>query len=164
MTIYVFDANVFIDANNIFYDMNVFPAFWDWLILQNQRGNIVSIDKIFEELCEKEDNLAEWARQRDDNFFVASGSVVVKKYSHVSSWANASNYTRAAIHEFLDDAADSWLIAHALASGYIVVTHEVPGSDNEKIKIPDVCADLRVKCMNLFDMLRRVKPKFILEN
>jgi len=50
MSIYLFDANVLIDAKNIFYNMDVFPAFWDWLERQNEIGKVYSVEHVYEEL------------------------------------------------------------------------------------------------------------------
>lgn len=47
-----------------------------------------------------------------------------------------------------------WLVAHALAHGHTVVTHEVPSASAKKIKIPNVCVGLGISCMSPFEMLR----------
>jgi hypothetical protein len=58
--------------------------------------------------------------------------------------------------------ADYYLVAQALAQGNTVVTHEIPSTSTKKIKIPDACISLRVKCMNPFEMLRRERARFVL--
>ena len=50
MTTYLVDANVFIQAKNLHYGFEFFPAFWDWLIEQNHAGKIASIRKVADEL------------------------------------------------------------------------------------------------------------------
>ena len=36
MTRYLLDANVFIQAKNLHYGFDFFPAFWDWLVDRNR--------------------------------------------------------------------------------------------------------------------------------
>ena len=58
--------------------------------------------------------------------------------------------------------ADYYLVAQALALGYTVVTHEVPSNSTKKIKIPDVCIGLRVRCVTPHEMLRTSRARFML--
>ena len=56
---YLLDANVFIQAKNLHYGFDFCPAFWDWLIRQNQAGEVFSIEKVGSELLAGDDELAE---------------------------------------------------------------------------------------------------------
>jgi len=47
---------------------------------------------------------------------------VVACYQQVMAWAK-DNYEPSAVSEF-QRVADSWIVAHALANGWVVVTHE----------------------------------------
>ncbi|MFO8051181.1 MAG: DUF4411 family protein, partial [Thermoplasmatota archaeon] len=58
--------------------------------------------------------------------------------------------------------ADYYLIAHAHANGHTVVTHEKPADSVKKIKIPNVCIGLGIKCVTPYEMLRKEKAKFVL--
>ena len=44
----------------------------------------------------------------------------------------------------------------------IVVTHEVPAAITSKIKIPNACIGLMLRCMNPYEMLRREHARFVL--
>ncbi len=57
---------------------------------------------------------------------------------------------------------DYWLVAHALARGYVVVTHEVPTTSIQKIKIPNACIGLNLRCMTPYEMLRWERARFML--
>ena len=82
--------------------------------------------------------------------------------STVSEWVNNYQYRPAAISTFLQG-ADYYLVAHALAHGHTVVTHEVADDKAKKIvKIPNVCIGVKVKCMNAFEMLRKERARFVL--
>jgi hypothetical protein len=61
-----------------------------------------------------------------------------------------------------ESSEDAYLVAHALAYGHDVVTHEVPANSPKKIKIPNVCVGLGVKCMTPYAMLRRERARFVL--
>ena len=52
MTGYLLDANVFIQAKNLHYGFDFCPAFWDWLIQQNQADRVASVEKVAVEMHE----------------------------------------------------------------------------------------------------------------
>jgi len=79
----------------------------------------------------------------------------------VSQWVTRHGYEPAAVNTFLQ-VADYYLIAYAVAHNYTVVTHEIAAVSKKKIKIPDVCIGLGVKCMSPFEMLRSERARFIL--
>ncbi len=79
----------------------------------------------------------------------------------VSSWANGAGYEPAAIATFLQ-VADYYLVAHAHAYQHVVVTHEVVTHSTRKIKIPNACIDLGIKCMSPYEMLRIERARFML--
>jgi Domain of unknown function (DUF4411) len=79
----------------------------------------------------------------------------------VSLWASGQNYEPSAVATFLQ-IADYWLVAHALALGCTVVTHEVPADTTKKIKIPNACIGLNLHCISPYEMLRRERAKFVL--
>ncbi len=69
-------------------------------------------------------------------------------------WANAQDFTSAAVSEFFS-VADYQLIAHAAAHGHTVVTHEQPQAGaKRRVLIPNVCLALGVDFCNTFTMLR----------
>ena len=79
----------------------------------------------------------------------------------VSDWASRADYQPAAVSTFLQ-VADYWLVAYALAYECVVVTHEVPADSTQKIKIPNACIGLGLRCMNPYEMLRRERARFVL--
>jgi hypothetical protein len=69
---YLLDANVFIEAKRRHYGMDFCPAFWEWLIEQNETGRVFSIEKVGDELRASRDELTEWAAARGDGFFLVT--------------------------------------------------------------------------------------------
>ncbi|MGA3265557.1 MAG: DUF4411 family protein [Verrucomicrobiota bacterium] len=158
---YLLDADVFIQAKNLHYGLDFCPAFWDWLIISNATGRVFSIEKVGDEIAAGADELAGWAADRGTAFFVKPDTVMLPALGTVSDWVTGQRYEPAAVNTFLQ-VADYYLIAHALAHGHTVVTHEKAQPLARKIKIPNVCIGLKIKCITPFEMLRHERARFIL--
>lgn len=159
---YLLDANVFIAAKNNHYGFDFCPAFWDWLDTANAAGTMHSVDRVYDELIERGDELTEWARDRRA-FFLALTADDVRAVAEVNRWANDSpDYDPAAKAEFAD-AADSFLVAQAKAGGYTVVTHERISDGRKRIKIPNAAVAHEVQWCTPFHMLRVERARFVLE-
>lgn len=158
---YLLDADVFIRAKNLHYGFDFCPAFWDWLIAGNDAGRVFSIEKVGDEIQAVADDLSEWAEARGDGFFLRPDAAVFPALATVSTWANSKGYEAAAVSTFLQ-VADYYLVAQAQAGEHTVVTHEVPSASTRKIKIPDACIGLGIKCMTPYEMLRRERARFVL--
>ena len=158
---YLLDANVFIQAQRLYYGLDFCPAFWEWLILRNAKGQVFSIERVEDELKAVADDLAVWAVDRGPGFFLKPDPAMLPALGSVSSWATGQHYEPAAVSTFLQ-VADYYLVAHALAHGHTVVTLEVAKTSSKKIKIPDACIGLDVKCVTTFEMLRGERARFVL--
>jgi len=158
---YLLDADIFIRAKNLHYGLDFCPAFWEWLTAQNEAQRVFSIEKVGDEIQAGDDELSEWAAQRGDGFFIRPDSGVLPSLAVVSNWTNSQHYEAAAINTFLQ-VADYYLVAQAHAAGHTVVTHEAPSNSTRRIKIPDACIGLGVKCMTPFEMLRVERARFVL--
>lgn len=153
--VYLLDSNVFIQAKNLHYKMDFCPAFWDWLLKENNNSNVFSIEKVYDEL-------SIWAEDLLGTFFLNPDDAMAKVLPSVSGWVYNQKYSPHEIAKFLST-ADYYLIAHALAHNFIVVTHEVRIPEPaKKVKIPNVCYGLNVKCISLFEMLSKEKARFVL--
>jgi hypothetical protein len=161
VTRYLLDANVFIQAKNLHYGFDFCPAFWEWLGEQNAAGVVASIDKVHDELMAGADDLAAWAGAMGTAFFLPPDDRVLGALTDVSQWVTSRTYEPAAIATFLQ-VADYWLVGHARAHSYTVVTHEVPSESQRKIKIPNVCVGMRSPCVTPYEMLRRERARFVL--
>jgi predicted nucleic acid-binding protein len=160
---YLLDTNVFIQAKSLHYGFDFCPAFWDWLVEKNREGDVLSIEKVFDELQGRGDELSQWASQRGERLFLKPDSALLPALATVSQWVSAQTYSPAAADRFLQ-LADYYLIAYALAHGHTVVTHEKPANSINHIKIPNVCIGLKVKCMTPFAMLRTERARFVLKS
>ncbi|UBQ06876.1 DUF4411 family protein [Tepidimonas taiwanensis] len=155
------DATAISQAKNLHYGLDFCPAFWDWLMDSNAAGRVFSIDKVADEIAAGADELNDWMRQRGRGLFLRTDPQVAAQFGKVSAWVTQQKYESAAINTFFQ-IADFYLIAHALAKGHAVVTHETPANSTKRIKIPNVCIGLNVRFMTPYEMLRRERAKFVL--
>lgn len=161
---YLLDADIFIRAKRDHYRMDVCPGFWDWIASANSEGIVYSIRAVREDLTRGSDLLVSWARQQPKTFFLVPDAHVTSALQTVTNWVNSQNYRSEAISEFFG-VADYWLVGHALATGYTVVTHEVSvPSSQKRIKIPDVCNGVGVNWTNPFEMLQKEGALFVLSS
>lgn len=158
---YLLDANVFIQAKNLHYGLDFCPAFWEWLIASNAQEHVFSIEKVGDEIDAGADELATWAGQRGAEFFLKPDTALLAALATVSTWVTGQNYEPAAVNTFLQ-VADYYLVAHALAHKDTLVTHEKAQPSTKKIKIPNVCIGLGIKCMTPYEMLRHERARFVL--
>lgn len=158
---YLLDTNVFIQAKNLHYGLDFCPAFWQWLIEKGASGRVLSIDKVADEIAAGADELTDWAHHDGNGLFRKTDAAVAAQFGKVSAWVTGQQYEPAAINTFLQ-VADFYLVAHALAGGHIVVTHEVAANSAKRIKIPNVCIGLGLRFMTPYEMLRIEKARFVL--
>lgn len=158
---YLLDANVFIQAKNLHYGFDFCPAFWDWLVAGNRARSVFSIEKVGDEIDAGADELAAWAQDRGEAFFLKPTPDMLPALRTVSDWATKQSYEAVAVSTFLQ-VADCYLVAHALAGGYTVVTHETASPSLKRIKIPDACIGLKVKVVTPYEMLRSEGARFVL--
>lgn len=158
---YLLDANVFISAKNLHYGFDFCPAFWAWLDQANSVGAVSSIERVYDELVARDDDLSAWAKARP-GFFVGLTAADVRAVAMVNRWANDSpDYEPAAKAEFAD-AADSFLVAQAMTGGHAIVTHERISDGRKRIKIPNAALANGVQVRTPFQMLRTAGARFVL--
>ena len=158
---YLLDSDVFIQAKNLHYGLDFCPAFWDWLVQHNTAGRVYSIEKVGDEIEAGTDELADWAGDRGEGFFLPPDAAVLPALGAVSRWVTGQHYDAAAVNTFLQ-VADYFLVAHALAHKHIVVTHEKAAPQAKQVKIPTACIALGIKCMTPYEMLRLERARFVL--
>ena len=120
-----------------------------------------SIERVGDELLAGEDELADWAGDRDDNFFRSPDAALLPALAKISEWVTNQSYDQAAVSTFFQK-ADYYLVAQAYAGQHTVVTHEIPSTSSRKIKIPNVCIGLGIKCMTPYEMLKKERARFVL--
>lgn len=164
MSIYVVDANFFIQAHRAIYPIDVATSFWVKVKELADNGNIISIDKVKDEIYQNEDDLKEWCIGNLQNNFFHSSNTVITEYSEIANWANSMShhYKSTALAEFLDvGEADAWLVAFSMNQGIPIITYEKSEPNSKKkIKIPDVCNQFGVVYLSTIDMFRQLGQSF----
>ena len=158
---YLLDANVFIQAKNLHYGFDFCPAFWDWIDEANAHSRVFSINRVADELAGGADDLTIWAAARSPQLFLAPDATVLPSLRRVSQWATSGQYEPAAVNTFLQ-VADFYLVAQAHTGSHIVVTHEIASASTKRIKIPNACISLGVRCVTPYEMLRIERARFVL--
>jgi hypothetical protein len=155
---YLLDANVFIQSARGYYAFDLAPAFWQALIEHASKGQLLSIDRVREELEQGKDELTKWAGDNFRQWFASTDDYdVLQSYGTVMKWAQTqTQYSDPAKAEFADTKnADAWLVAYALANRCVIVKLEQPNADiRRKIPIPNACQALGTPFLDSFAMLR----------
>ena len=164
VSLFVLDANVFIEAARRYYAFDLVPAFWDTLLYWARNGRIVSVDRVKDELARSNDKLAKWATGQFHKHFASTGNEeVMNAYRQIIQWACAqTQFKDSAKAEFARaNNADAWVVAYALAKKAVVVTHEqLNRNAKRRIPIPNVCRAFNVLYVDTFEMLRQLGVKF----
>jgi hypothetical protein len=161
-SVYVLDANVFIEAARRYYAFDIAPLFWESLVNHAANARVESINRVKEELERGKDELATWASDHFGDAFASTDEEnVVASYREIMSWVQVQDqFSDAAKAEFADS-ADGWLVAYARSRSGIVVTHEVLDPNiTRRVPIPNVCEPFGVNYVDTFTMLRELGVRF----
>lgn len=159
--VYLLDTNFYIQAWH-FYPIEIFPGVWKWLKKEHETGRLLLIDKVSDEL--KGIGLKEWKKQNLKA--VKSPPERIENFAQVMDVAGkvdvaGKKYKKEALEEFAL-AADSFLIADALAYGAVLVTDETLDNQSiKRVKIPNVCRHLNVRMLQPVQLIRELGPCFI---
>ncbi|TBU94005.1 DUF4411 family protein [Phytopseudomonas dryadis] len=161
---HLLDANTLIEAKNRYYGMTICPAYWQWLLLQNAALTLASITPIKDELTKGNDELADWAKGNTAFFHGTTDAATQTAFAQVAGLVaqQARQMKVGAMEEFLAG-ADPWLIAKAMTTGAVVVTHEVLNLDaRRKFIIPNLCQQIGIPYLNTFELLHKLEARFVL--
>lgn len=160
-SLYIIDANVVIEAANVYYGFDHVPGFWDWLSSECASGRVRSASLVQGEV-DYPAELVEWLEDREDeDFFVdVSDPEIQHEYRRLVAWVIDQDLGPEHVAKFLDG-ADLWIIATAIVEEATVVTQEkAAGTGSRKVKIPDVCSAFGVRCINTFTLISELEGRF----
>ena len=143
------DTSGILDAWVRHYPPDVFPTIWSSMDVSAKNGEIFVIDEVVRELERKDDDIYKWVKQRE--------AMVVPIDAEVQSQLMEimSKYSRLVDTKKNRSGCDPWVIALARARGLTVVTGEKATGNLKKPKIPDVCKELGVPCLEIVDFFRK---------
>lgn len=166
MGVYIVDSNFFIQAHRETYPLDVAFSFWNKVKALAADGKIISIDKVKDEVYNRNDELEAWCKHNLPEDFFKNTSDVLTEYQQVVGWAvsKSAHYSQNAISEFLDaDEADAFLVAYAMkdAASRTIVTQEVSRPEmKSKIKIPEPCTAFNVRFIKAIEVFRELGETF----
>lgn len=131
------------------YPNDVFPTAWDKLTELSQSGTLISAEDVLEELSAFDDEVLHWAENQID-FFHPLDSDVQKIASGV-----LANHPGLLDLKKNKSSGDPFIVATAMYKKCILVTEEKPSNSPTRPKIPNVCKDIGIECINIVDMFRR---------
>lgn len=165
--LYTLDANAFVEAHRKFYAFDICPGYWNALKAHHRVGLVSSIDRIKEELRQNRDPLWQWVDDElPDTFFASTDQAEIAHwFGKAMAWITAQPQFFPQAKAEAAGSADTWLFAHARASGRVLVTLEKSNpATKRKVPLPDLCAALGVEAISPFEMLRELEVRLAWEN
>lgn len=162
---YWFDADVFIYSNGFHYPLGIANKFWLWMDKMVTEGTIVSTRRVFNEVVKgrkKEDLLLIWMnRYQKTGLCIQPVPAVTAIATEIGNYVyTASRYPN---HQRLDfyKGGDAWLIAAAKNDRGTVVSRESDKKpQSAKVRIPDICDVMKVRCRTLDQVIREIPADF----
>lgn len=150
---YTFDASILIAFSVESYPKDVFPTFWSNLKTLVEAGRVKIIEYVWKEV-----KWNSWIPYKDfeSQACVYMGQLTPEEAEKiqeiVADILSATPSILKTKQNQIKSGWDLWLIAHAKMHGLTIVTGEKNGSG----KIPEICKQLWVKCINMIDFLREI--------
>jgi hypothetical protein len=154
--LYLLDADTLIRSDREAYPMGRFPVLWDWLLFQGGERRVKIPVEQYEEIVAGRGDLVDWLRvERHRELLVLEDDVDMATVQQVLREGYAPDLDEVEIDRI---GGDPFLVAHGMAvpGGRTVVSFEVsaPSKQRAKRKVPDVCAQFGVPCVNVFEMIK----------
>ena len=145
---YSLDTSALIDCWERNYPQDIFPTLWQKLDEMIERGELLLSEELLEELDRKSTGLYDWVRARDylicptDEDIQASVTEILATFPRMTELIKNRSM------------GDPWVIAVAKVKVCTVVSGEKSSGQNDKPRIPNVCAHFGIKCIKTVDLLR----------
>ena len=154
VTEYTIDTNVLIDLQHR-YPRDVFPSAWSSLEALIDEGRACICREVLEETKRGRDDLHKWSSTYPD-FACPTTDEDITKAAEISGaypdWVRNEK-----------NAADPFVVAHAIETGRVIVTEERaagPGVLNHKMKIPNVARAHGIETLTFLAFARAEKWRF----
>jgi len=151
---YSIDTSALLDGWHRYYPPDIFPPLWAKLEALIRAGDLRATEEVLQELLRKDDEVAEWATKNRELFVPVDEEIQLALAEILGRFDRLVNTQRNR------SMADPWVIALAKVHEATVVTGEVPSGNLSRPKIPDVCQELEIPCMNLLRLFREERWVF----
>lgn len=157
--IYCLDANVLIQAWQKYYSPKLSPSYWELLDRLGAEGKLYLPQIVGDEISRTEDQLSKW---------LTNSRIEIRPPDEKVTQSLTAVFAANPLHVHLVDnirqrsLADPWLIAHAIRDNACVVTKEerIIDTKSTRIRIPNVCDNMQVRCINDFTLLEELGVRF----
>ncbi|MEG0863324.1 MAG: DUF4411 family protein [Clostridia bacterium] len=152
-TIYIFDSNVFISLQRR-QPIDVYPSVWEKIGDLMKDGVIISSREVFDEIAIGDDTLVEWVKQRKEYFIQSEVNLqsrvreILKEHRGLVEGGKKKNN------------ADPFVIALAQEYDGIIVTEETRSNSIQAPKIPNVCDEYHIVCLDFVGFSRKMRLAF----
>ena len=163
---YVIDSSSLIELN-LRYPIDVFPNLWKSMEDLIDKGLMVSPNEVLKEISVKDDALKEWARSNKkmfrqlNEFQMLKVKEILSKYPSLAKSDNefpaADPFLIALAIELEDNAERQKTLVPAIKKNIIVTEEKARG---EQVRIPFVCRDYDIDCINVIELFRQEQWKF----
>lgn len=158
--LYLFDADTLISSHQRYYPIKRFPQVWSWLVYHFEKTDFQIPIEIYEEIKagNKKDKLRNLAENNKDTF-VLNEIANMELVNHVLK----KGYGLRNLEDCTDEDTakfrrDPFLVSYALndVNSRCIVTFEVSKTSRQGANshIPDVCSELGIGCLNLFELIK----------
>ncbi len=149
--VYCVDTSSLIHAWRRAYPPQRFPRLWAALDDLIEQGRLVASIEVYNELQKKDDDVCAWAKDRKDVLFREISDEVQEAVIRVMT-----RYPKLVDTGTGKSGGDPFVIALAMSIGSscCIVTQEAGGSERSP-RIPYVCQQENITCINLLDMIER---------
>jgi hypothetical protein len=139
---FVIDTNSLIELNR--FNKNVFKSLWGEIYQLSMNKTLFSVTEVYKELEKHDDSVKkEW--EDKEYFFIDPGEKETNTLQFLEPFEKFQEYGAKTTNNLW---ADPYLIAYGLTINAIIITQESLKSKPER-KIPYVCKELGIECMNL---------------
>ncbi|GED22515.1 DUF4411 family protein [Halomonas halmophila] len=157
--LFLLDANVIIHAHDYYYHMDRVPEFWRWLEFHAENGSIrMPLETIDEVQGGDKAQHASWAKSREiRDILVLQEEFDANLLNRVLDHGYGPDLNEIEIDKV---GKDPFLVAYGLRDpdNRVVVSNEVPKptARRKNRKVPNVCADMGVRCCNVYSLLHEL--------
>ena len=145
---YSIDTSAILDGWRRYYPPDIFPPIWTKLDELIGQGMLIASEEVLFELERKDDEVYDWARQRQHIFRPINEEIQ-------TAVSDILRQHKKLIDQRKDrSAADPFVIALAQLESCSVLTGEKPTNSLSRPNIPDVCAALGVRWLGMLQLFR----------
>ena len=145
---YSIDTSALLEAWRRQYPPDVIPALWDGLDNLIRSGHLRATEEVLHELERKDDAVFQWARSWRALFVEIDGPIQIAVHTILRNHGKLLDTRKSR------SGADSFVIALAQLNNAAVVTNERMTGSADRPNIPDVCGALRIRCINMLELIR----------